>query len=413
MSSTKVHAIIGANFGDEGKGLMVDALTEHYIESGNSVWSIRHNGGAQAGHTVVRPDGLRHVFSHIPAGHMRGAYCYLGPQFISNPVLFRSECGILANMGKTVGRVYAHPAGRISTPWDMLVNQAIETFRQQSPKLLAHGSCGVGINETVVRAKRPLMSLKLRALEVLPTPVLRESIELIQRYYVPVRLNELGISYGTDLHKKVTEHALAEEFLLKFMDDLAFMKEKLDLRDPKKIFSSEMTYIFEGAQGLGLDALNAEYAPHLTPSRTGLHSIIEMLEFIPRVDTINAHYLTRSYVTRHGNGRLDDENKGLTYEDNTNATGEFQGRLRFAPLTPKGIKAMALRIGTDVSEAMVQNFDIKIEPSLVVTHLDQKKLNPEQLAKDIDVKLFATSNGPTHEHVTIQQTEESTESQEA
>ena len=65
----RAYAVIGANFGDEGKGLMTDL----FCRLGGSVINIRSNGGAQAGHTVCTRDGKRHVFSHIGSGSFAGA----------------------------------------------------------------------------------------------------------------------------------------------------------------------------------------------------------------------------------------------------------------------------------------------------------------------------------------------------
>ena len=56
------QAVIGAGYGDEGKGLVVDALA-HAAGPGTIV--VRTNGGAQAGHSVQTPDGRRHVFHHV------------------------------------------------------------------------------------------------------------------------------------------------------------------------------------------------------------------------------------------------------------------------------------------------------------------------------------------------------------
>ena len=66
----QVKVVIGANFGDEGKGLMADYFCSKLSKNG-SVLNIRFNGGAQAGHTVVVPaygKPKRHVFSHFGAG---------------------------------------------------------------------------------------------------------------------------------------------------------------------------------------------------------------------------------------------------------------------------------------------------------------------------------------------------------
>ena len=134
-----VTAVIGANFGDEGKGLMTD-----YFSDKKTV-VVRHNGGAQAGHTVVTPDGIRHVFSHFGSGTLAGAATFLGPRFIINPLLWKKELGILKKMGFDPKVFYA--GGLVTTPYDMLINEEIERSRGDG----RHGSCGVGINETVTR----------------------------------------------------------------------------------------------------------------------------------------------------------------------------------------------------------------------------------------------------------------------
>ena len=79
--------VIGANYGDEGKGLMTDFLCRQH--SADLV--VRFNGGAQAGHTVVTPEGERHVFHHIGSGYFAGVPTYLSKFFVSNPVLFKQE----------------------------------------------------------------------------------------------------------------------------------------------------------------------------------------------------------------------------------------------------------------------------------------------------------------------------------
>lgn len=68
----RARAVIDSNFGDSGKGLMVDYL----CQTGGEV-VVRFNGGANAGHTVVTPEGLRHVFRHFGAGSFYGVPTFL------------------------------------------------------------------------------------------------------------------------------------------------------------------------------------------------------------------------------------------------------------------------------------------------------------------------------------------------
>ena len=80
----QASVVIGANFGDEGKGLMTDFLSEP------EGVVVRFNGGAQAGHTVTEPGGTRHVFHHYGAGAFKGASTFLSRHFVSNPLLLDS-----------------------------------------------------------------------------------------------------------------------------------------------------------------------------------------------------------------------------------------------------------------------------------------------------------------------------------
>ena len=83
----KVSAIIGANFGDEGKGLVTDWLAS---KSDNAI-IVLHNGGPQRAHTVTTPEGREHIFRHIGAGTFAGAATYIAKPFICNPMIFKEE----------------------------------------------------------------------------------------------------------------------------------------------------------------------------------------------------------------------------------------------------------------------------------------------------------------------------------
>ncbi len=78
----RCRAVIGANFGDEGKGL----ITDYLAQTGGDV-VVRFNGGAQAGHTVVTPEGRRHVFSHFGSGSFAELPTFFSQHTIVNPIL--------------------------------------------------------------------------------------------------------------------------------------------------------------------------------------------------------------------------------------------------------------------------------------------------------------------------------------
>ena len=155
-----VKIVIGANFGDEGKGLMTDYFAGEAARSYRKCLVICSNGGAQRGHTV-RVHGkqnnvgaeVRHVFHHFGSGSLAGADTYLPYYFILNPIVFMNEYfELLDELQKHSGRrempkVFIHPDAFVSTPFDMILNQMLEEHRGAG----RHGSCGMGIWETLIR----------------------------------------------------------------------------------------------------------------------------------------------------------------------------------------------------------------------------------------------------------------------
>src|SRR5262249_8795597 len=109
--------VIGAGYGDEGKGLMTDALAASF---GPAATVVRFNGGAQAGHTVTLASGRRHVFHHIGSGTLAGVRTFLSRFFVANPILFGPEIAALKSAGVTP-RIMIDPDAPITTPYDMMI----------------------------------------------------------------------------------------------------------------------------------------------------------------------------------------------------------------------------------------------------------------------------------------------------
>ena len=141
-----VKLIIGANYGDEGKGLATDFFGAQAADSFGTI-NVLTNGGPQRGHTVELADGRRHVFKHFGAASFRGAASYFAEQFIVNPMEFMREYDDLRAV-HAAPETYMNPRCRFSTPWDMLTNQL---FLEKNG---LHNSCGFGIWETVLRYQK-------------------------------------------------------------------------------------------------------------------------------------------------------------------------------------------------------------------------------------------------------------------
>ena len=340
----KAFAVIGANYGDEGKGLITDYLCRQV----ENPLVIRFNGGAQAGHTVETPEGVRHIHSHFGSGTLAGAPTYLSKHFVVNPILFNREYDVLVEKG-IVPKVYVHPDCLVTTPFDMMINQATEKARKGD----RHGSCGYGVFETINRNAHQHFTL----VEWWKNDF-RSCLKLIRDEWLPNRLRELRLnSYNLDPSYK--DDALIE----KFLDDcwLFLERTRADTLNPER--ASKRTIIFEGAQGLTLDQNNINDFPYLTPSNTGIRNVLELAENM-KVTEIEAHYVSRTYLTRHGPGPLPNE-RDMELTCQTNKFNEWQGKLRYAPLD---IEALLTRVNEDVNKHTHEK--IKVYPNISFTHCD-------------------------------------------
>ena len=369
-----IQAVVGAQFGDEGKGLLVDALATP------STLVVRHNGGAQAGHTVVTPDGRRHAFRHVGAGALRGAATLLSRFFVVNPVVFADEILALAER-RVEPTVYVDWRAPVTTPFDVMLNVAAERARGPG----RHGSCGLGVNETVTRqAEQPLVADDLTR----SPAALRAILRRIKDDYVPRRCAALEITPPSELETA----GLIDAFV---GDCRAFVGRTLQVDDALRLAAHDGDLLFEGAQGLGLDE-RAPWFPHVTRSRPGLPNVAALLREAKREEPVHVHYVTRCYVTRHGAGPLSNEVDGHPYGwtgPETNVANAHQGPLRYARMNTL---VLAAHVAADLASAAGTDR----RPSLFVTCLDQTAgafgvREAADLAARVGLLLHGTAHGPT------------------
>jgi adenylosuccinate synthase len=356
------HVVIGSNYGDEGKGLMTDYL----VNKLKAADVTRFNGGSQAGHTVVR-NGVRNVFNMYSSGTLAGAQTRIARQCIINMHALECERKALVGKGVSPGLILANMKARVSTPYEGWLNQQAEIARGNN----RHGSCGYGINETVMRHK--VIPLQLEDLARMELGKICEVLDRIAQTYVPARALELGI---TKKLSRQDRDELNHQFLLptmQFLDQFANLSEHSAYFDP---IGEHVVY--EGAQGLGLDQELGVF-PHLTRSNTGLINAVHDIRTRDKAEVpeVHAYFMTRAYLTRHGNGPLENEMTdeqvlcGATVNDPTNAPNPWQGTIRYAPLN---LKALARRIYADIGRVGAQPFPIgpiRLKPMLAVTCTDQ------------------------------------------
>lgn len=348
-----VKVVIGANFGDEGKGLMTDYFCHQSALRDEKCLVVLHNGGAQRGHTVVTSDGKRHIFHHFGSGTFVGADTYFAENFLLNPMMFRDEYAKL-DYSLNGRNIFVSPFCRVTTPYDIIINQVIEESRGNK----RHGSCGMGIYETTIR---DVGNFKFMTFVTLDKDGIRNILREIRDKYLLERLEEYDIS---DDWKTIIE---SDGLIEHFISDLKFMMQKVAVAD-NAILEDYDNVVFEGGQGLLLDWNNKEYFPHLTPSNTGVKNPLEIISNMHCNPDVEVCYVTRTYLTRHGAGRLDGEcnkveiNPGM--QDLTNVPNPHQGTLRYAKLDEESLKERILK---DFEPA--RQYGAKL--SLAVTHQNE------------------------------------------
>ena len=319
--NTKGFAVIGRGYGDEGKGLATDFLAGLFEHDKCIV--VRHNGGAQSGHTVEKKTGERFVFHELSSGSLSGAHTFWAKTFIPDLYKLEEEAADFRNKFGYVPEIFADEEANITLYFDVMINMAIETKRGAS----RHGSCGMGINEADLRVKAGY-GLTIGDVFSSDAKKLAEMLRTIRDEYVKVRLRELELE--VDHPEEIFDDEILEGFAQMLGENRSLITPVTSAADHIKRYDG---VIFETGQGLLLDADCEESLPNVTASKTGLTNIVRLCgEWDLKPDGVL--YVTRSYVTKHGPGVLacecTKESLGITECDMTNVHNEWQGYLRYA-----------------------------------------------------------------------------------
>ena len=353
-----IKAVIGKNFGDEGKGLATDYLAMCSERSGRSCIVVRHNGGAQAGHTVEAL-GKRFIFHELSSGSFRGADTFWAPTFMPDLYKLSEERDSLAALGVAVPKILSAPGCPLTYIDDILINMSLETRRGKN----RHGSCGMGIDEAKRRSLIP--EFKITPLEVVSggAEAFYKKLLSIRSEYLPERL--AALSLDPSAMGEYGDLIIDKNVLYNFCERMCRNSELITIAGENVIRSYD-DVVFEGAQGLILDEENNAFAPNLTSSRTGLTNPDAMLSRLGINEPCEAVYVTRTYVTKHGAGRFPYEEiflaQGRVFADETNIRNEWQGSLRFAPHGDED----------EFNEYVIREVEGSFfSPSVMFTHVDE------------------------------------------
>lgn len=348
-----VFVIIDLGFGDSGKGLLTDFLVRR---TGASL-VVRYNGGAQAGHNVVTPDGRHHTFAQFGAGtFLPGVRTFLSRHVVIHPTALLVEAAVLQGKGveDVFSRIRISERARVITPFHQAANRLRELARGDA----RHGSCGVGVGETVQDSlEHPEETV--HAGDLRDGAVLRSKLRRIrERKHLELRaLWAAGRMVPAMVRERV---AFEQEEVLEAWIEQAMRLATLGLVVPDSTLTALMaeasSVVFEGAQGVLLDEWKG-FHPFTTWSCCTDANALELIaESGPDAQVTRVGVL-RSYAVRHGAGPLPTETKVLRPgATEHNAFNDWQGNVRYG-----WFDAILARYALDV----VGGVD-----ALALTHLD-------------------------------------------
>lgn len=302
---TRAIIVVGLGFGDEGKGAVVDSLTAKTRAS----LVVRFNGGAQAAHHVVQPDGRVHCFSQLGSGSFHGAATHLSRFTILEPLGFARELRTFPG-DKPLWSV--DPRALVIAPAQRLANIA----RERARGIDRHGTCGMGIGETVSDGRH-----SIQAFEFNDRVAVRKRLQF---------LTDLKLLEITGNHWELPPMDL-REVNERWLDAADAMFRGHIVYDEVALQATG-TVIFEGAQGILLDETWG-FHPHTTWSTTTDKNAWALLEGMLPHEKIEVIGVTRAHATRHGAGPFPTWDPNLAVPSTErNSDVSFQGQFRMGHL---------------------------------------------------------------------------------
>ena len=329
MSSTKdsnAFIVIGLGYGDEGKGSVVDYLArQHKVDL-----IVRFNGGPQAAHHVVSPEGVTHCFSQFGSGTLvSGVETFLSRFMLVDPLAITVENDVLCGKGVTdaLKRLTIDKNCPVVTPFHRIINRMLETSRGEA----RHGSCGKGVGQAVSDLKR----LGERALfvgDLFDRAKTKQKLDFLWRIKTDLAEqivkehpdNERSLGYLEEIKRTDYVDILAEAY------DNFIREGGVRIVDESRLaglLARDGNVVFEGAQGVLLDP-DKGLKPYVTKTNTTFQNAEKLMagssKKIIRIGVL------RAYMIRHGAGPFVTEDKWLAQiiPDCHNGENEWQGKFR-------------------------------------------------------------------------------------
>ena len=308
LNRGKTAVIVGAQWGDEGKGKIVDVLTQTF-----SVVA-RYAGGHNAGHTVII-GGKKFVLQLVPGGILRpGCVNVIGNGVVFDPLAFLKEVASLRDAGvKIDGNLFISNRAHVILPY----HRMMELGAENAPGRVKIGTTSRGIGPTY---EDKMGRRGLRVADLLDNTLLRTHIENACREKNMIG-HALFNSDPLDADKMFKEYSQAAQKIAPFVCDTALLLNQA--------IAAGKSVVFEGAQGTMLDIDHGTY-PFVTSSSATSGGAVTGTGVPPTsIDTVIG--ITKAYCTRVGGGPFPTElldEQGEDLRKRGNEFGAVTGRPR-------------------------------------------------------------------------------------
>ncbi|HEX8712440.1 MAG TPA: adenylosuccinate synthase [Terracidiphilus sp.] len=284
MMRAKTAVVLGAQWGDEGKGKIVDVLSERFSAV------ARYSGGHNAGHTVIA-GGQKFVLQLVPCGVLRPS-CkgVIGNGVVLDPIAFLDEVDRLRNLGVAVdSQLFVSNRAQVILPYHRMIELAAEC----APGRLKIGTTSKGIGPAY---EDKMARSGLRVIDLIHPSLLKTHIEMACAEKNSIARALFGAE-PLDSGKMFDEYAAAAERVRPFVTDTGRMLNG--------ILASGGSIMFEGAQGTMLDIDHGTY-PFVTSSSATAGGAATGTGVGPTaIGTVIS--VTKAYVTRVGEGPFPTE----------------------------------------------------------------------------------------------------------
>lgn len=374
-----VHMVIGAGYGDEGKGTITAKIAAK--DPMNTI-VVLNNGGAQRGHSVFYQNKVYNN-KHFGSASCLGSATFFGPMFIMDPMQFTQEYNL--NWMKTTPTIFRHKECRWVTPFDIIINQ------NNAIKQGLHNTCGMGIWKTIQRFSNSRFKWSFDEFMLNDYEHRYEYIDGIANWYQSSFLKEeLLPEYAPFFTDLLLRKGLIDHFIL----DCEFLYKVTRPVNNYEFIKLYQNVIFENGQGLAIGD-NGNDDSEKTPSYTGLKtldkSFVSLLQDC--IESFTIHYVSRTYETRHGDDNwFNSVDRKLisSYikEDENNHYNQWQGEFKYNTLNSMLLTQRILKDLNDLNP-IIRNKQIT-KTILELTHCDE--IEPENIVCNVVDEVHCTGS---------------------